>query len=212
VVSTLPVSAWAQDDDPPPSPSGYGENDDEPGETDELEDGASGDATSAATVTTTAPTSRFFVGGYFGLGSANVDDERCNGCDYDGISLGADLGYRLGASGRYAIVADIWINGGDRDGRSASLVAFDAGVRYFALPRLWLQGTLAITSLTEGPSDGPTPNARGGPGIEIGAGIELRRWTHLALDVRARLGFSKTGKDGDGSTVQSGVSLGLTWY
>jgi opacity protein-like surface antigen len=155
---------------------------------------------------------KVYIGGSLGIGTIHAD---CTGCDeYDGISFGIDLGVPFGKAKRWSVVGDMWINagGGDND-RAASLFTLHAGLRWWAKPeQIWLQATMGLTSLSEGPT-GETPDeARGGITIAIAAGIELERWRHLALDLRARYGFGSVGKDADTGVQQTGVALAFTWY
>ena len=154
-----------------------------------------------------------FFGGGLGLGTVHLD---CASCDEaDGISLTLDLGWMIGRSKRFAVVGDLWLNGGDAGYVKVSQSALGLGVRYFANDSVWLQGTFALGQLDTRPKGGPT-EVRGGPGVDVAVGLELKKWRRSALDLRVRLGVSDQGDPksaaGTVGVRQLGVLVGYTWY
>jgi hypothetical protein len=162
---------------------------------------------------------RVFIGGFVGLGTIHASSKTCDSthpCDeYDGLSVGLDLGVPMGKSRKLAIVGDLWVNaGGSSDARAGSAFALGAGVRWWPRQQVWLEGTLALGTLTEGPKNAPAGDLKpsGGLGLDLSIGVELAHWTHLALDLRPRLGLYQIGKNADIRMMQTGVLIGLTWY
>ncbi len=165
----------------------------------------------------------FFGGGSLGLGSVTPDCEG-QGCgDYAGIGFSLDAGWAF--SPKWAVVGEIWFTGGVRHGDSeegAELLSMSAGVRYWAVDRLWLSAAIAATSFNivrEGRS-GSTFEADGS-GLVFGAGVELWRAQngHLVIDLRARLGFfsvdgvDQNGNGTDGINIrQTSAFAALSWY
>jgi hypothetical protein len=162
--------------------------------------------------------SSFMLGGGLGVGgmSFSVDgDEQASYNDATGLQLA----FGGMVSPRFALGIDLtWLGARDDMGPDELGVferSIGAWVRYWMIPRLWLEG--GIASVRAGASsdyeDLPTYD---GAQMHGAVGFEVLHQVHWSIDVSLRLAAAAYGDEGDlgGSfTSQSAALLvGFAWY
>lgn len=166
-----------------------------------------------------------------GLGSMSVDGEslECPSCEAEPPAFVGDLRIGYALSPRLALSfvvvgAAKTIEDSSVSGFTASLGSGVVAARYWATPRLWVEGGLGSSTLTlvyedrfEGGVEYEYQLERGAT-LLLGLGYELASSPRFALDLHARLvaaGFEDAAfaDSTDGSTVSTAtLGLGFHWY
>lgn len=148
-------------------------------------------------------------GGLFG-GNISCDGASCSGFrSAGGGSL--HVGYMF--TPRLGVLVDAWAMTSSKDDVSITFVTTTIDVRYWLASAIWLQGGLGNghAQVSIGSFDATGDNV---PVVELGAGFEVVRGRHWALDVSAKIAQgSSADSNTDASTGRStGLGAHFTWY
>ena len=158
-------------------------------------------------------------GGSAGLGGMNNQDDtiRCDGCGGAPVAVGASgyVGFYLGP--RLAVLGDLSATSRPLDGFYSDYLVqtqLTGNVRYWATPRLWVQGGLGFSNLSESYEDefGTVSDTVGAGGaLVLAAGFDFLVGPGFAWDVNGRVNIGTY--DGLGDTITTGmVNIGINWF
>lgn len=163
--------------------------------------------------------SSFLIAGGLGLGGMTFSVEGEDVVSYDD-AVGIQLAFGGMLSPRFALGVDLTALGAsdDNDGGDELRVferAIGAWVRFWPIPRLWVQGGLA--SVRAGASsdyeDLPTYD---GAQLSGAVGFEVLHRTHWSIDIALRLATAGYGDESDvGGSFSSRTAallIGLAWF
>ncbi len=157
----------------------------------------------------------FTIGFSIGAGSFSAvpDDDGQREFRLEGAGVELHLGGMV--TREMAILFDIWGVGGDvNDYESVFHNIGTVALRYWAMPKLWLQGGVGWSNFSYSIRDCPSnadcsETSETGGAAMVAAGFELVQTRSFALDLSLRLGV---GAYDGGSVNQASVQLGFNWY
>ncbi|HLU64984.1 MAG TPA: hypothetical protein VKZ63_01835 [Kofleriaceae bacterium] len=161
----------------------------------------------------------FFLGASLGLGSQRYSADGYEDLQVEGAGLGVHLGGMLTSQLALAIELAYLSGESDETGDGPDVVIWQrqigAWLRYWPIPRLWLQGGLA--SLRAGArANGVEGPKLKGAALTAAVGFEAVHQDTFALDVLLRVGggdFSDSASDPDDLTTATIALLAsLSWY
>jgi hypothetical protein len=164
------------------------------------------------------PREGLFGGFALHAGNISCEGDRCEGFrEAGGVSGHAGWGLSPTLGG----VLDLWVMSSKEDRLTLTHVIASAGVRYWLVPILWIQGGLGLASAswrydaTLFQLEDRTDNV---PAIFAAVGLEVLQSPRFAIDVQLRLGygFYDDDDDGDGRADQTArsasLAAGFTWF
>lgn len=151
------------------------------------------------------------VGGDLGFGHIS-----CSGDGCDSFTEAGSFGLHIGGmiTPRIAVMADAWWMLHTEDRLTVSQGIFTGAVRFWAIPRLWLQlglGAARVDYTYSGTFSSINDHTEWVPAFQIGVGVEIIATHHFALDVALRYG---TGfySDGDYRIHNVALVLGASFF
>lgn len=170
-----------------------------------------GSATAEAPAGSPAAREGLLLGVGLGLGEISCSGERCNGVT-EAAGIDVHVGSMVGS--RAAFGVELWVMAHNADGFTLTHAIGTVGMRYWLLPRLWIQGGAGVAQGRRR-YDARVIELQDQtdyvPAIMGAAGYELVVGRRFAMDLQLRGGTGFYSSD----TIRAhnvAVGLGFTWY
>jgi hypothetical protein len=162
-----------------------------------------------------APRDGMLIG--FGIGAGEIS---CEGDGCNDFTEAGGVEFHIGGmlTPRLALMFDLWVMGHTHDNLTITHTIATGAVRYWVVPRLWLQGGLGGASAAyrwDGVFVNLEDRTETVPGVMIGAGYEVAASRTFAIDLQFRAGTGFYGEEDGRADLQAHnvwLGVGFTWF
>lgn len=155
----------------------------------------------------------------FGIGAGEIS---CEGDGCNDFREAGGLDFHIGGmlSPKLALMFDLWVMASTEENLTISHTIATGAVRYWVVPRLWLQAGLGGASAAyryDGVFVNLEDRTESVPGVMVGAGYEVAASRTFAIDVQLRAGtgfYGDENQDGQADIEAHNLWLGVgfTWF